>query len=77
MIWYLAAYAMFWAVLFGYLTGVSSRQQKLACAGAGRGATTGSSSRLLPRLDAWSALGGGGAYLGGRVGLRRRTPAPK
>ena len=29
MIWYLAAYAMFWAVLFGYLTGVSSRQQKL------------------------------------------------
>jgi hypothetical protein len=29
MIWYLAAYAMFWAVLFGYLLGVSTRQQKL------------------------------------------------
>ena len=29
MTWYLAAYAMFWAVLFGYLLGVSSRQQKL------------------------------------------------
>ncbi len=29
MIWYLAAYAVFWAVLFGYLMGVSSRQQKL------------------------------------------------
>jgi hypothetical protein len=29
MIWYLAAYAMFWAALFGYLMGVSSRQQKL------------------------------------------------
>jgi hypothetical protein len=27
--WYLAAYATFWAVLFGYLLGVSSRQQKL------------------------------------------------
>lgn len=26
---YLAAYAMFWAVLFGYLLGLSSRQQKL------------------------------------------------
>ena len=29
MTWYLAAYAMFWAVLFGYLLGVSSRQQRL------------------------------------------------
>lgn len=29
MTWYLAAYAMFWAVLFGYLLGVSGRQQKL------------------------------------------------
>ncbi|HET6616988.1 MAG TPA: hypothetical protein VFH69_04185 [Gemmatimonadota bacterium] len=29
MTWYLAAYAMFWAALFGYLLGVSSRQQKL------------------------------------------------
>ncbi len=29
MIWYLAAYAMFWAVLFGYLMGVSSRQERL------------------------------------------------
>lgn len=29
MTWYLAAYAMFWAVLFGYLMGVSSRQQRL------------------------------------------------
>lgn len=29
MTWYLAAYAVFWAVLFGYLMGVSSRQQKL------------------------------------------------
>ncbi|HYO46554.1 MAG TPA: hypothetical protein VEY33_07695 [Gemmatimonadota bacterium] len=29
MIWYLAAYAVFWAVLFGYLMGVSSKQQKL------------------------------------------------
>lgn len=29
MTWYLAAYAVFWAVLFGYLLGVSSRQQKL------------------------------------------------
>ena len=29
MVWYLAAYAMFWAVLFGYLMGVSSRQQRL------------------------------------------------
>ena len=29
MTWYLAAYAMFWAVLFGYLMGVSGRQQKL------------------------------------------------
>lgn len=29
MTWYLAAYATFWAVLFGYLLGVSSRQQKL------------------------------------------------
>jgi hypothetical protein len=29
MTWYLAAYAMFWAVLFGYLLGVSTRQQKL------------------------------------------------
>lgn len=30
MTWYLAAYAMFWAVLFGYLLGVSGRQQRLA-----------------------------------------------
>ena len=29
MTWYLAAYAMFWAVLFGYLLGIASRQQKL------------------------------------------------
>jgi hypothetical protein len=29
MTWYLAAYAVFWAVLFGYLMGVSNRQQKL------------------------------------------------
>ena len=29
MTWYLAAYAVFWAVLFGYLLGVSSRQQRL------------------------------------------------
>lgn len=29
MTWYLAAYAVFWSVLFGYLLGVSSRQQKL------------------------------------------------
>ena len=29
MTWYLAAYATFWAVLFGYLLGVSGRQQKL------------------------------------------------
>ncbi|HJU87452.1 MAG TPA: hypothetical protein VJ788_08800 [Gemmatimonadota bacterium] len=29
MTWYLAAYAMFWAVLFGYLMGVSGRQQRL------------------------------------------------
>lgn len=29
MTWYLAAYAMFWAVLFGYLLGVSGRQQRL------------------------------------------------
>lgn len=29
MTWYLAAYAMFWAALFGYLLGVASRQQKL------------------------------------------------
>jgi hypothetical protein len=29
MTWYLAGYAMFWAVLFGYLMGVSSRQQRL------------------------------------------------
>lgn len=26
---YLAAYAIFWAVLFGYLLGLSSRQEKL------------------------------------------------
>ena len=29
MTWYLAAYAMFWAVLFGYLLGVSGRQERL------------------------------------------------
>ena len=29
MTWYLAAYAMFWAVLFGDLLGVSGRQQRL------------------------------------------------
>lgn len=29
MTWYLAAYAVFWAVLFGYLLGVASRQQRL------------------------------------------------
>lgn len=29
MTWYLAAYAVFWAVLFGYLLGVSSRQERL------------------------------------------------
>jgi ABC-type nitrate/sulfonate/bicarbonate transport system permease component len=29
VIWYLAAYAVFWAVLFGYLMGVSNRQQML------------------------------------------------
>ena len=29
MIYYLAAYAIFWAVLFGYLLGLSSRQRKL------------------------------------------------
>jgi hypothetical protein len=29
MTWYLSAYAVFWAVLFGYLMGVSNRQQKL------------------------------------------------
>jgi len=29
MTWYLAAYVIFWAVLFGYLMGVSGRQQRL------------------------------------------------
>ena len=29
MTWYLAAYAVFWAVLFGYLTGVAGRQERL------------------------------------------------
>ncbi|HUP01483.1 MAG TPA: CcmD family protein [Gemmatimonadota bacterium] len=29
MTYYLAAYAVFWAVLFGYLLGLSSRQAKL------------------------------------------------
>lgn len=29
MTYYLTAYAIFWAVLFGYLLGLSSRQQKL------------------------------------------------
>ena len=29
MTYYLAAYAIFWAVLFGYLMGLSSRQEKL------------------------------------------------
>lgn len=29
MTWYLTAYAMFWAALFGYLLGMSSRQQRL------------------------------------------------
>ena len=29
MTWSLTAYVMFWAVLFGYLMGVSSRQQQL------------------------------------------------
>lgn len=29
MTWYLAAYVTFWAVLFGYLTGVSGRQRRL------------------------------------------------
>lgn len=29
MTYYLAAYALFWAALFGYLMGLSSRQQKL------------------------------------------------
>ena len=29
MTWYLAAYAVFWAVLFGYLLGVAGRQHRL------------------------------------------------
>lgn len=29
MTYYLAAYAIFWAALFGYLMGISSRQAKL------------------------------------------------
>lgn len=29
MTYYLAAYALFWAVLFGYLLGLSSRQERL------------------------------------------------
>ncbi len=29
MTYYLAAYGIFWAVLFGYLLGLSSRQAKL------------------------------------------------
>lgn len=29
MSYYFAAYALFWAALFGYLLGLSSRQQKL------------------------------------------------
>lgn len=29
MTWYLAAYAVFWATLFGYLLGVAGRQQRL------------------------------------------------
>ena len=29
MTWYLAAYGVFWAVLFGYLLGVAGRQQRL------------------------------------------------
>lgn len=29
MTWYLAAYVLFWSVLFGYLMGVSGRQQRL------------------------------------------------
>lgn len=29
MTYYVAAYALFWAALFGYLLGVSSRQRKL------------------------------------------------
>lgn len=29
MTYYLAAYAIFWAVLFGYLMGLSSRQARL------------------------------------------------
>lgn len=29
MIYYMTAYAVFWAVLFGYLLGLSSRQAKL------------------------------------------------
>ena len=29
MTWYLAAYAVFWAVLFGYLLGVAGRQERL------------------------------------------------
>ena len=29
MTWYLAAYVAFWAALFGYLLGLSSRQSRL------------------------------------------------
>ena len=29
MTWYLAAYLAFWATLFGYLRGLSSRQSRL------------------------------------------------
>ena len=29
MTWYLAAYVAFWAVLFGYLAGISGRQRRL------------------------------------------------
>jgi hypothetical protein len=51
MTWYLAAYAVFWAVLFGYLTGLHSRQQKLVER----------AERLTRRLSESASQGEGGA----------------
>jgi hypothetical protein len=59
MTWYLAAYATFWAVLFGYLLGVSSRQQKLV-----------ERAEQLTRRLAESA----GPGPGGHTGEARGTP---
>lgn len=68
MIYYLAAYGIFWAVLFGYLLGLSSRQRKLNARAA----------RLRERLaEKGRAREGGAAKTEAGAEVSSRDAAPE